>query len=315
MKWCSGDSPEVLSDHFVEYNKNGALRMPQRQEGIFRVATFNVHFFLDCRGVPNVEKILEEICELESELLVLNEFFPLPHAHGLSSKDAESLAKSLRERIIACGYIEDSYESSPSWEKGISWFANMCFSQSLKATFVTVIFSKAKMLMLKQVTVEDRHCVFVKLDNGISLWGVHLDVYDESGKLRRKQAKIMLEKCDKDDFVIIAGDMNAMRRKDYSEEEIEKIRSHDTMRNVCPDFETVELIESNGFVDSFEMCKKKSPNCRYRIFLFDLSDFSSFFLASTWSGRRVDFVFLRNIAKSDWIIEESYIVNTNNSGK
>jgi hypothetical protein len=117
-------------------------------------------------------------------------------------------------------------------------------------TFVTVIFSRVP---FQQTQAEeqiglfgDRHAVRVSvlLDNRLvracffsllyvlfffffasqlHVFGLHLDVYDEAGTARLKQAQQVISKIGTLENVVIAGDLNSLRRRDYCTADWEKI--------------------------------------------------------------------------------------------
>jgi endonuclease/exonuclease/phosphatase family metal-dependent hydrolase len=147
---------------------------------------------------------------------------------------------------------------------------------------VTCIFSKHEFLLEKQIDLwGDRHAVQVQTHQGeLEIFGIHLDVYDESGATREKQIQQIIKLSEASETTknccIIAGDVNAVRRKDYSDEQWEKLQQHDKLRNVVLDSGATDLIEAAGFVDCFEACGKTPPLC------------------TTWSGRRIDFIFVKS---------------------
>lgn len=127
----------------------------------------------------------------------------------------------------------------------------------------------------------DRHVVLAHLqDLDVCLVGLHLDVYDESGATRLKQLqqlqRLLDEMKPQPGVCILAGDFNAVRSRDYTEQQLAKMREHDKARDVLTELRTLEFVENSmKFRDCFDLCQVRPPVC------------------STWSGRRIDFVYLK----------------------
>jgi len=104
-------------------------------------------------------------------------------------------------------------------------------------TFVTVIFSRLPFVQARweeQIRLcGDRHAVRVSValeDCLVHVFGLHLDVYDEAGAMRLSQAQQVLRHCSSQKNVVLAGDLNSLRRRDYSEADWDKLVRHDNQR-------------------------------------------------------------------------------------
>jgi endonuclease/exonuclease/phosphatase family metal-dependent hydrolase len=127
--------------------------------------------------------------------------------------------------------------------------------------------------------------VFFFFASQLHVFGLHLDVYDEAGTARLKQAQQVISKIGTLENVVIAGDLNSLRRRDYCTADWEKIVEHDKLRGVAADCKTIDFLEANGFSDCFAM---DPPSC------------------STWSGRRVDFLLLKGAIES----KQAFVVHS-----
>ena len=252
-----GSSYQVLHAWF-----RGSMSKQQRALGPLpvlhrpriRVATFNLQML---SGM-----VLDDIVSLNADILILNEFFPLPRSHP--QMEPKALAETLRTKY---GYKEGSFDCSPPWQD---------------VTFVTVVLSRLPLRSVRQVMLDgDRHAVVVQLrDLDMCVTGLHLDVYDESGKTRLRQLQqlqqVLEELKPAPAVCVLAGDFNAVRRKDYTEEEFTKIRNHDRERDVLTEVKTTDFVQNTmKFVDCFDWAKQRPPVC------------------STWSGRRIDYALLK----------------------
>ncbi len=243
--------------------------VPTRERPALRLCTYNVHFWLGPEQLvcePNVEEMMAIIAATDADVLVLNEFVPV--------KDTRSMDGLVDRLERSLGYVHHTVKGSPSCRD---------------VTYVTVVFSRLPLEERQQIGLwEDRHAVRVCVEGGLQVVGMHLDVYDDSGKTRNKQAEQVLAKVRPLANVVLAGDMNALRRKDYSAEEWEKLAAHDALRKVALETGAIDAIEKAGFRDSFEGVGA-TPAC------------------TTWSGRRIDYVFLKT---PNWKVVRSFVVHS-----
>ena len=270
--WRVGAGPDELCEWFVEQQRN--VPVPPPSAGALRIACYNVHFFLGPRQTalePNEAAILAEL-RLVGEhcsVLVLNEFVPI-YLHEAAQEHAARLAEFM---AVELGFEHHTYKAATS-----------------AATFVTVIFSRVPFDFCCTIPLSgDREAVHVLLGNGldIDILGTHLDVYDETGETRAQQVDELfhyIESGPPRPCWVLAGDMNALRRQDYSDEEWTRIVEHDRQRQIKPDTNVIAKLEQQGFVDCFEACKTKPPSF------------------STWSGRRIDYCFLKSVM---WKVQQA----------
>jgi endonuclease/exonuclease/phosphatase family metal-dependent hydrolase len=119
--------------------------------------------------------------------------------------------------------------------------------------------------------------------------GTHLDVYDESGEMRKRQMAKILNAVPQlnTDAIIIAGDFNSLRRADYTPDAWERIIRQNCLRKVNTIEDAIPLIENAGFTDSFIKVGQRPPQktCRY--------------------DRRVDYVYVKGIDLVSSIVVQS----------
>lgn len=141
--WEQGASYAELQEWFRQSMRSQRLswkRSPALVRPAVRVATFNVQM--------QSGDVFADVEALQADVIVLNEFWPLPNSHPTIS------AEKMCSRLERVGYTNHTFHSSPSWQK---------------VTFVTVIFSRIPFAFEKQHMIEgDRHagngcccCLFV----------------------------------------------------------------------------------------------------------------------------------------------------------
>jgi len=219
----------------------------------FRICTFNVHMFKDYHMNDSIEEIFEDINNINSDVIVLEE--------------AVFFGKTLRAKFNEC-VSKTKYK-----------YVEMCN----KKYGINIILSKHKLSNVKviplgkgSVGTVNRYALScnVKIhDKLFQIIGCHLDVYDETERTRCNQIKIILANVVLKNAIVL-GDLNALRRDDYTDSQWDTIRLIDENRGVISKTNLIDLFESNKFVDSFKMSKTHPP------------------IISTWSDRRVDYVYI-----------------------
>lgn len=236
--------------------------------GSIRVMTYNVHGFKDKNFNNTFESIITNIKSISPTFIILQELY-------INDNDKIDY-KSLISELKKCG------------------LAHYIFSTNK----INGIFSKYK-IHSKQINLEKDSinnigrnaliCSFPKF-NDIIFIGTHLDVFDNTGKTRKKQITQIFDVINRDEYknkkIVIAGDLNSLRKKDYNEIEWKHIVDTDNKRNVKTIEDVIPIIENNGFNESFN-----DNNSRLNV--------------SVWSERRVDYIFGRNIKFIDSYVYES----------
>jgi len=110
----------------------------------------------------------------------------------------------------------------------------------------------------------------------ISIYNVHLDVWDRTGKCRLEQINKILEivKNDKFSNIIIAGDFNAIKKEDYSKSQKKALKNFYNIYTKNP-FKEIQYLIQKGFTDVASM-------------------FSDKITSTVWSKQRVDFFFIKD---------------------
>jgi endonuclease/exonuclease/phosphatase family metal-dependent hydrolase len=99
---------------------------------------------------------------------------------------------------------------------------------------------------------------------------VHLDVFDFTGKTRLIEIQEVIAFLKKfNEPIILMGDLNALRYQDYTDDERQWLARNN--QGYPLDFDVVKELEAHGYQDVFR-------NFKY----------------STWTGRRVDYIFTKN---------------------
>ena len=280
LHWIVGASREELCETYMQHAE---ARRDETVNSAF-LAVYNVHFFLGPQQdelTRNDEAIWDAIESLDSQVLVLNEFFPVARGSGVAEA-AEAFANRLSTEM---GYKYSSMDGSPDYRE---------------VSFVTVVFSRLPFVVpAKQIRIVDRFAVHVMLEGGLDILGVHLDVYDDSGDLRVRQVKVLLDYIEQKSRKsmessacwILAGDLNALRPQDYNDEQWSKLEKHDALRGVKLDARPLQMLELDGFVDSFAICKLPPPLC------------------TTWSCRRIDYILIKDTSSTHrWILSDARVV-------
>jgi len=248
-------------EYFIEYYNNKLLPMDYldfpteqifpKKEGTLRVMTYNVHSFTNRQHQHKIEQIISLIKKINPDILGLqevNDIIPPYSSHSYFS-----------EKMIDFGY-QVHYSKNRT---------NMVLSK-YPFTCVEINLSPDKFIR------ERRNGLICNFPNfpDFQFALTHFDVFDNTGITRKNQAKLLIQNITTKRS-IIAGDLNSLRRNDYTDEEFDQIVKADHNRNVVTVFDAIPIIESNGWVDSFH--NQSPPNI------------------SVWSKRRVDYVFCKNV--------------------
>lgn len=263
-----------IADSIRLRNENSKIPIHHRGDHIFRVATYNVHFWIDALGNPSYENIMQVIKNINPDVLILQEVDNGPTRYNRLSE--EQLAK----RFHDLGYEYQKFCQAAMF-RGAP-FGNMILSK-YPTQFTSKIFK------VDEDNPRERRCfihALIDLPNQekLSLYGTHLDVWDESEKTRSEEIAELIAIADKDTNknIVIAGDFNALRKKDYAytikgKNAWELIQRDDQMRGIMnTPIDALELIEKAGFADSFSKAALTGPKF------------------TVWPGRVVDFIFLKD---------------------
>ena len=230
-----------------------------------RVATYNVHMWKDAYGVRNFDAIMDTITKMNADVLVLQEVVLF---------DKEAISQALSDAGYTCSILGRTTRSG-------NFFGNLVVSKYPFAQKPTV-----KTYDADKKNAGERRC-FIKAtvqlphDKKITVYGTHLDVYDQTENLRTAEIKELITAIDTTkENCIIAADFNAIRQQDY-QYYIENKSVWDMLNRgnkKRTGFETqtkaLQTLHNNKFTDSFTKNMQHGP--RYTV----------------WSGTAVDFMYL-----------------------
>lgn len=236
-----------------------------KKDNLCRVMTYNVHGFRDFYGKKKYAEIIQSIVIINPDILVLEEITLYTYANVCTELQ-------LRSDLEKCGLFFSGFSSC-----------------GINAVFSRYPFTANEIDLgrdsIKKVARNALMCTFlshnISSDKNIVIVGTHLDVYDESGKLRIRQMKTILDVLSTNtnidnDKIIVMGDFNSLRKNDYTDNEWAYLSQLDKQRKVITVQDAVSIIESARFTDSFVECNDSIKT-------------------SVWSGRRVDYIFGKNV--------------------
>ncbi|MCX5925630.1 MAG: ankyrin repeat domain-containing protein [Candidatus Dependentiae bacterium] len=264
----------------AEQNK----RISKKDTSIARLATYNVHKWLDPKGTPNYQGILDTIKAINADVLVLQEVI------------------FTRASICAADFQKLGYNHQVSMDTG-NGLHNMIVS---KYPFVQEPIKKVYKVDQDSELREKRNFINTRVQlpdgNTISVYGTHLDVWDESGVKRTQEVKELLTVAGVDGStnILLAADWNAVRKKDYqymvrSQVGPQGAAAAAVHGNLVWDLlganfkarnrgilsvptSALDAIETKGFQDSFTLANIVNPT--YTVWTGTLVDF--IFCAPTW---------------------------------
>ncbi|HVX00496.1 MAG TPA: endonuclease/exonuclease/phosphatase family protein, partial [Candidatus Babeliaceae bacterium] len=246
-----------------------------------RIVSFNVRMWTDLADKDNFDRVLGVVKELNPDVLVMQEVNNWDKTY--------SVYTSLEYNTIAASCITND----PPF--GVVIFAKNC----------SVIGSYGA--RFKNQRLPSRELCFVRLDlqvNSIPLaiYGTHLEVDQVTSKesmenVRALQLKEILSDTQilSHNHIIIAGDFNSVREKDYNYELAKRkvwdmVRQRFNAYGISLEPHVLALLEQDGYRSSFEVLNWNGP--KY----------------TAWAGLVLDFIFFsRNFSKS---IIGSYVYYT-----
>jgi endonuclease/exonuclease/phosphatase family metal-dependent hydrolase len=227
------------------------------KQGSLRIMTYNVHGFRDQMHGKKYIEIIDTIGAIDPDVLVIEGVFVYKPNEACTADELASVLKRFRLRY-----------------SGFS-------TTGINAVFSKQPFTAVELDLqrdpVKRLPRNALVCRFKK--QNLVVVGTHFDVFDESGSHRKKQIAMILDHLKEkhsDERCIVTGDFNSLKRSDYTDEEWKNIEELDRARRVTTGTDAVPLIEKEDFVDSFDSCNESIK-------------------VSVWSGRRVDYIFGKNI--------------------
>ena len=231
-----------------------------------RMATYNVHMWKDAYGTRNFDAILDTITKMNADVLVLQEVHMFDRA-------------TIMNALLNHGYTYVS--AGQTTTIGGKFFGNMVVSKYPFAQKPVV-----KTYDEDQKYAGERRCyikatVQLPHDKKITVYGTHLDVYDQTENLRTAEINELVQDMNNTkENCMIAADFNAVRKQDYqyyieNKSVWDMLNSNNKKRTgIETQTKALETLQHNKFTDSFTKHKQECP--RYTV----------------WSGTAVDFMYL-----------------------
>lgn len=313
------NSPNIKREDLLDFYISDCQRHSKLNElirpktpGCVRFCSYNVHFFSwpgsskDVEEFTNIEGVLSAIDLIQPDILGLQEAL-LPyvigdeleidvsrqHAGYLKDIQTNPSAKisdiPLDQRKIISEddwEMDDLFEMFEDRDYG---YRSQCMGSSThsreRTYFGNILLSKLAMQRAGGLTLEPS--IFKGNEHGrcatfgyfeehdLVVCTLHLDVFDESGKTRLKEIKQVIDYLNRSASgkpTIIMGDFNSLLNSDYTDQEIQWLARNNQSHPL--DFQVAEALQNAGFADVFG---------------------TGSFKYSTWSARRIDFIFVRNI--------------------
>jgi endonuclease/exonuclease/phosphatase family metal-dependent hydrolase len=253
-------TPEPGSGSSV-YQDDPASKILPRLTDHHRIMTYNVHGFKDIKNKNKLNQIIGIIASINPDILVLEEVFVFKRNETIHQDDLTKLLKQYDFRHFAFSAT------------GINM---VCAKHEMNARELDLGRDRIKGIARNALI-----CTFPKIPD-LTVIGTHLDVFDNTGKTRKKQITNIIQYLYPDNAMnstmryIILGDFNSLRKADYSDPEWNHLIKMDALRKVKTVEDAVPMLQDIGFVDSFVAC---GLNLK----------------VSVWSGRRVDYILGKNI--------------------
>lgn len=279
------------------------MQIPPTSNRSVRLCTYNVHYWTDAHGSQlNFKNILGVISSIDPHILCLQEAL-LPFHDGLvPSKvhydgyedqfqiNSEIELQKITDRSVKTKLdwnIDDIYSH---FEQNGYRYRSACMGSTIHCRvgtyFGNAIFSKIPITDALGLTLPPNVEGRCMSTCGINIGGkntlvcsIHLDVFDETGSIRKKQLEVAVSYIDyitgSVDLplpVIVMGDFNCLLSSDYNREEVEWLQRNN--RNQPLDFSSLSVLTDAGFDDVFGVLKY-----------------------TVWSARRTDYVFTRGITR------------------
>jgi endonuclease/exonuclease/phosphatase family metal-dependent hydrolase len=294
-------------------SENSKIANHVSNNALVRVVTYNVHFWTDPYSDYQTAKISEKlkiICQqqnifsnskitpifdvidsLNADILILEEV----SSHKIPGRMEMEEFEDYKKILFSLGYIY-GLEQNTSYED-LQFFGNTIITNNMKdfkaspnGPFGNWIISKLPFIQNPIVKHFDNqhkyahesrcyvHCIIQLPNNQIlSVYGTHLDVYNEKELIRFAQITELLDtiRHDNCDNILIAGDFNSIRCEDYTSEQFELIIQENLRRGAPTQTLVANTLKTHGFIDCFTMNNQITPKF------------------TAWAGTTIDFIILK----------------------
>lgn len=278
-----------LFKNSVQQGKQSNAAIPTKNNNIFRIMTYNVHYWVvpggGWQGADNFQAMFDVIQKLNPDVLILQE---------VRSRGGNFVKSATKVQLNKLGYDHVAACNTFPREKGKAWFGNIIASKIKPTEIARKNFNRQE-----RPGQEDR-CysqMALTLPNRkqILLYGTHLEVGQNDVKGRQPQSEdirlaqvkqitesIEFERSKKQiDNILIAADFNSVRQQDYdyqlNGQKVWNLIQQENQR-VFGFYPTptkvLDFLTKAGFVDSFSYLNWQGPKF------------------TTWTGTVIDFIFL-----------------------
>lgn len=239
-----------------------------------RTAQWNIQAWRSPQGTPaNVQGIQNILRQVQADVLILNEY----HWNDWNTRVHQTF-----ERFL----LRQGYQR---WHCGTNGTP-------------TLVASKYDVLEYKEIKLSyERSALCLKLNVPEQLqpvWviGTHLDHLD--GSQRHLEMEMLLNTLREehntiftnDEPVILAGDFNQQRKRDYTKQEWQRIAASMYKRKACPDDSVGTLLESQSFRCVFDQLGQQQQH--RATFNWETSSLPP---STHWSGTTIDYTYTRHL--------------------
>jgi endonuclease/exonuclease/phosphatase family metal-dependent hydrolase len=246
---------DILFEHYIEDNERAqsdGVSVPLRKKELFRTCQWNINNFNSPDWSCDRNGIMDTLFEVDADVIILNEYF-----WDERSSIHEDLEKRLQER-------------------GYKIFTASVFAPTAVATRLVV--DHVQELSLD----EERSAISIRLGCGVWIFATHLCDYSAVKRLNEVNTLLMnLSSVKETERVIVVGDFNQQRDRDYSVSEWQTICASKKRRNVPRDDGVASLMDNAGFFCIFD----QASSCNWR----------GLPPSTHWTGTIVDYSYFRNL--------------------
>jgi endonuclease/exonuclease/phosphatase family metal-dependent hydrolase len=205
---------------------------------MFRVVSYNVHQWVDCKGNENIENMIKTLKDMNGDIIGLQEvMFP----HQIKNKTAlEYLASELN-----FPYFEFHKEINHRGEE---------YGNALLSKFPFKIVTKKNIKGIAGLLIGDFDLSSLGIKEEIRVGLTHLDPADEELRVLQVQTAIPLLFNGNKEHLFL-GDFNALKRDDYTDDYWKKLRKFNENNGwTSPKIETLKYLMKQDYEDCFTKC-------------------------------------------------------------
>lgn len=223
----------------------------KKNNSTIRLATFNVHMWSDPFGADTYQELVQDIAALHADVLALQEVITF------------DLGRIIAD-FMQLGYTHHIFYGTHTTAAGE--FGNMIFS---KYPFVGNEVSKTFNVDMGQPEQRNFIRVQLQLPNGQSMvvYTTHLDVYDDTEQRRVAEVQELLADIARQSCknVVMMGDFNAVRQRDYNPQIWQLLQADDMQR--IPQLRALggvrtgamRLCDQHGLRDAYDVAQVQHP--------------------------------------------------------